>query len=306
MIFPSMVVTSLRDPPRSTPHVPPYPERPVQSQGPVAHIPRRPPNSHTYIIFTTIMTNGNVPDIKEGDDVAWKWGSGHPSGTVAEVSTDPDGLTITSQKGNKIHKKGSDDNPAVHVERENGNDVVKRASELEVLGEGETEVKDGKDVKADSADDKEADRKDREEEEPEIGDKRKKDQTDDTETEQADAEEDTGKTIKKANTSSKSEAGQKGAARSSATNKKSKSKDDDEDEELEDADADADEDAEADNGEGKDPQKVAAGKKGGSSNKKSDATAKKPSSRRGSKASGNEEVTGDAPSTRTRSKAKAE
>ena len=59
--------------------------------------------------------------------VSWNWGSGHPSGTVAEIKAQGS-LEITS-KGKKVHKNANTENPAVHVERE-GNDVVKRASEL--------------------------------------------------------------------------------------------------------------------------------------------------------------------------------
>ncbi|RPB08006.1 hypothetical protein P167DRAFT_467145, partial [Morchella conica CCBAS932] len=59
--------------------------------------------------------------------VTWNWGSGHPSGTVAEIKNHGS-LEIIS-KGKRVHKNADPDNPVVHVERE-GNDVVKRASEL--------------------------------------------------------------------------------------------------------------------------------------------------------------------------------
>ncbi|EJU05813.1 hypothetical protein DACRYDRAFT_104300 [Dacryopinax primogenitus] len=68
--------------------------------------------------------------ISEGDTVHWKWGTSHPSGTVAEIV--PDGeAKVTSQKGNVISRKGrGEEDPAVRIERQ-GNDVVKLAHELE-------------------------------------------------------------------------------------------------------------------------------------------------------------------------------
>lgn len=74
-------------------------------------------------------------NIQEGDKVSWKWGQGKPSGTVAETADEGE-LAIRSNKGNRIKKNASPENPAVHVTR-SGNDVVKRASELEKEGEGE-------------------------------------------------------------------------------------------------------------------------------------------------------------------------
>jgi len=68
-------------------------------------------------------------NIKEGDEVSWKWGSGHPSGTVAEVV--PEGKAeVTSNKGNTITRNARDGDPAVRITRK-GNDVVKLAHELD-------------------------------------------------------------------------------------------------------------------------------------------------------------------------------
>jgi len=66
-------------------------------------------------------------NIKEGDEVSWNWGGGKPSGTVAEVQTE--GKLEIESKGKAVHRNADPSNPAVHVARE-GNDVVKRASEL--------------------------------------------------------------------------------------------------------------------------------------------------------------------------------
>ncbi len=62
--------------------------------------------------------------------VSWNWGSGAPGGKVAETK-DHGEIAIQSKKGNTIKKNAEPDNPAVHIAR-SGNDVVKRASELNV------------------------------------------------------------------------------------------------------------------------------------------------------------------------------
>jgi hypothetical protein len=62
--------------------------------------------------------------------VTWNWGSGQPGGTVAETKKEGE-LAITSKRGNKVKKNADPSNPAVRVER-SGNDVVKRASELNI------------------------------------------------------------------------------------------------------------------------------------------------------------------------------
>ena len=66
--------------------------------------------------------------------VSWNWGSGKPGGEVAEKKKEGE-IAIQSKKGNTIKKNASPDNPAIHVKR-SGNDVVKRASELNVEKKG--------------------------------------------------------------------------------------------------------------------------------------------------------------------------
>ncbi|THH31284.1 hypothetical protein EUX98_g2933 [Antrodiella citrinella] len=86
-------------------------------------------------------------ELKEGQEVSWKWGSGNPSGKVAEIVADGK-AEVTSQKvniivvisarrtlmmayqGNTVSRHGKgDDDPAVKITR-SGNDVVKLAHEL--------------------------------------------------------------------------------------------------------------------------------------------------------------------------------
>lgn len=66
--------------------------------------------------------------------VAWNWGGGAPEGEVVDKKEEGE-VAITSKRGNTIKKNAEPENPAVHVGR-SGNDVVKRASELEVVEEG--------------------------------------------------------------------------------------------------------------------------------------------------------------------------
>lgn len=66
--------------------------------------------------------------------VAWNWGGGAPEGEVVDKKEEGD-VSITSKRGNTIKKNAEPENPAIHVGR-SGNDVVKKASELEVVEEG--------------------------------------------------------------------------------------------------------------------------------------------------------------------------
>ncbi|KAL7274457.1 hypothetical protein RUND412_002650 [Rhizina undulata] len=66
-------------------------------------------------------------NIKEGDEVSWKYGAGEATGTVSEIATTGTLTVDTADK--KVSRKASASNPAVHVSRD-GNDVAKRASEL--------------------------------------------------------------------------------------------------------------------------------------------------------------------------------
>ncbi|KAK4687950.1 hypothetical protein P7C73_g2161, partial [Tremellales sp. Uapishka_1] len=73
-----------------------------------------------------------MSELKKGDDVSWNWGSSQPSGTVAEVKEGR--AEVKSNKGNTIAKNGTEDDPAVVIER-SGNNVVKLAHELNEVEE---------------------------------------------------------------------------------------------------------------------------------------------------------------------------
>lgn len=66
--------------------------------------------------------------IREGTEVKWKWGDGHATGKVVETSTDTMERTID---GNKVKRKGSDDDKALLIEQEDGSKVLKLQSEVE-------------------------------------------------------------------------------------------------------------------------------------------------------------------------------
>jgi Hypervirulence associated proteins TUDOR domain len=65
--------------------------------------------------------------IKAGDDVSWKWGKGTGEGTVTETFTQDVTRTI---KGKTIKRKADDKEPAVLVRQEDGDRVLKSASEV--------------------------------------------------------------------------------------------------------------------------------------------------------------------------------
>ncbi|KAK9893829.1 hypothetical protein P389DRAFT_174716 [Cystobasidium minutum MCA 4210] len=66
--------------------------------------------------------------IKKGDEVSWNWGSGQPSGTVKDVKEED--TEIKSKNNKPIKKKGDEEDPAVVIEQDSGNPVLKKASEL--------------------------------------------------------------------------------------------------------------------------------------------------------------------------------
>ncbi|KAK5661162.1 hypothetical protein OQA88_11053 [Cercophora sp. LCS_1] len=105
----------------------------------------------------------NLP--QPGDEVSWEWGAGHPSGTVAETST-TDPITIETKRGNTVSKNADESNPAVRIEQDGGNEVVKRAAEVTVeeqaggeghkRGQGEQSEKGQKDEGKQTAGEKQA------------------------------------------------------------------------------------------------------------------------------------------------------
>ena len=66
--------------------------------------------------------------MKIGDKVRWHWGSGTATGTVREVIAES---VTRSLKGSEITRHGTPDNPALLLVQEDGDQVLKLASEVE-------------------------------------------------------------------------------------------------------------------------------------------------------------------------------
>lgn len=63
----------------------------------------------------------------EGDKVEWDWGNGTARGKVQKTYTQK----ITRKiKGNEVTRDGSDDDPALYIEQNDGDGVLKLASEV--------------------------------------------------------------------------------------------------------------------------------------------------------------------------------
>lgn len=66
-------------------------------------------------------------DIHVGDKVEWEWGEGTASGEVVERFTEDVTRTID---GNEVTRNASEDDPAYLIEQDDGQRVLKSASEL--------------------------------------------------------------------------------------------------------------------------------------------------------------------------------
>lgn len=63
----------------------------------------------------------------EGTKVAWDWGTGTATGTVRQVYTRKQTLTI---KGSEVTRDADEDCPAYRIEQEDGDIVLKSHSEV--------------------------------------------------------------------------------------------------------------------------------------------------------------------------------
>jgi hypothetical protein len=68
--------------------------------------------------------------MKKGDKVTWKWGKSKAGGEIVKEYTEPVKKTI---KGAKVKRNASKSEPAFEVEQNNGNKVLKSASELKKM-----------------------------------------------------------------------------------------------------------------------------------------------------------------------------
>lgn len=64
---------------------------------------------------------------RKGSSVSWKWGSGTATGKIAEIHREK----ITRQlQGAEVTRNGSDDDPALLIEQDDGDRILKLASEV--------------------------------------------------------------------------------------------------------------------------------------------------------------------------------
>ena len=66
--------------------------------------------------------------IRTGTQVKWKWGSGTAEGKVIETFEREVTRTL---KGTEVTRKGSQDDKAILIEQEDGDQVLKLQSEVE-------------------------------------------------------------------------------------------------------------------------------------------------------------------------------
>ncbi|QUJ76695.1 DUF2945 domain-containing protein [Sulfitobacter albidus] len=68
-----------------------------------------------------------MADYNVGDKVEWDWGNGTGTGEVQKTYTQK----ITRKiKGSEVTRDGSDDDPALFIEQEDGDEVLKLSSEV--------------------------------------------------------------------------------------------------------------------------------------------------------------------------------
>jgi hypothetical protein len=66
--------------------------------------------------------------MREGTKVSWTWGANTAHGVVRKTYE----RTVTRKlKGTEVKRKGSKDDPALYIEQEDGDGVLKLASEVE-------------------------------------------------------------------------------------------------------------------------------------------------------------------------------
>lgn len=66
--------------------------------------------------------------VRTGTTVSWSWGNGTAVGKVVEIHHDKVTRTLA---GSEVTRNGSDDNPALVIEQEDGARVLKLRSEVE-------------------------------------------------------------------------------------------------------------------------------------------------------------------------------
>lgn len=68
-----------------------------------------------------------MADFGKGDNVEWDWGNGTAVGTVEKTY---DRKVTRTLQGTEVTRNGSDDDPALYIEQEDGSGVLKLSSEV--------------------------------------------------------------------------------------------------------------------------------------------------------------------------------
>ena len=68
-----------------------------------------------------------MADFGKGDKVEWDWGNGSAVGTVEKTY---DRKVTRTLQGTEVTRNGSDDDPALYIEQEDGSGVLKLSSEV--------------------------------------------------------------------------------------------------------------------------------------------------------------------------------
>ena len=68
-----------------------------------------------------------MADFGKGDKVEWDWGDGTAVGTVEKTY---DRKVTRTLQGTEVTRNGSDDDPALYIEQEDGSGVLKLSSEV--------------------------------------------------------------------------------------------------------------------------------------------------------------------------------
>lgn len=69
-----------------------------------------------------------MSDFSEGTKVKWSWGNGEGIGKVQSVFEEKTTRTI---KGTEVTRNGTKDDPALYIKQDDGDAVLKLASEVE-------------------------------------------------------------------------------------------------------------------------------------------------------------------------------
>ena len=68
---------------------------------------------------------------RKGDRVSWEWGEGRAYGKITEKFKEKVTRTL---KGSEVTRNGSEDDPAILIEQEDGDEVLKLESEVRKEG----------------------------------------------------------------------------------------------------------------------------------------------------------------------------